>query len=148
MRRTGLNGWYVPRGRCAADGSARALADFPQILSGAAVPDVPRLRERRVRDRIRFRREDAVTMSPRLSAIVIAKNEASNIEACLDSLAFCDERIVVDGGSEDGDREASPKEGRARHRRNGVAGLRPAEEFGAVACDAATGCCRSMPTSA
>lgn len=40
-------------------------------------------------------------MSPRLSAIVIAKNEADNIEACLDSIAFCDERIVVDGGSED-----------------------------------------------
>lgn len=37
----------------------------------------------------------------RLSAIVIAKNEASKIEACLDSLAFCDERIVVDGGSTD-----------------------------------------------
>jgi len=38
---------------------------------------------------------------PRLSAIVIAKNEAAKIEACLDSLAFCDERIVVDGGSSD-----------------------------------------------
>lgn len=38
---------------------------------------------------------------PRLSAIVIAKNEARNIEACLDSLSFCDERIVVDGGSDD-----------------------------------------------
>jgi glycosyltransferase involved in cell wall biosynthesis len=41
-------------------------------------------------------------MSLRLSAIVIAKNEARNIEACLDSLRFCDERIVVDGGSDDG----------------------------------------------
>jgi glycosyltransferase involved in cell wall biosynthesis len=38
----------------------------------------------------------------RLSAIVIAKNEARNIGACLDSIAFCDERIVVDGGSSDG----------------------------------------------
>jgi glycosyltransferase involved in cell wall biosynthesis len=38
---------------------------------------------------------------PRLSAIVIARNEAKNIAACLDSLAFCDEWIVVDGGSED-----------------------------------------------
>ena len=38
---------------------------------------------------------------PRLSAIVITKNEAKNIEACLDSVAFCDERIVVDGGSVD-----------------------------------------------
>src|SRR5579872_3574672 len=38
---------------------------------------------------------------PRLSAIVITKNEAANIGDCLDSLAFCDERIVVDCGSSD-----------------------------------------------
>lgn len=40
-------------------------------------------------------------MTARLSAIVIAKNEARNIGTCLDSLAFCDQRIVVDGDSED-----------------------------------------------
>jgi glycosyltransferase involved in cell wall biosynthesis len=39
---------------------------------------------------------------PRLSAIVIAHNEAAHIGACLDALAFCDERIVVDSGSSDG----------------------------------------------
>ena len=38
---------------------------------------------------------------PRLSAIIIALNEAGNIADCLDTLAFCDERIVVDGGSID-----------------------------------------------
>ncbi len=38
---------------------------------------------------------------PRLSAIVITRNEAANIGACLDTLAFCDERIVVDCGSSD-----------------------------------------------
>ena len=38
---------------------------------------------------------------PSLSAITISKNEASNIAACLDSVAFCDERVVVDCGSED-----------------------------------------------
>lgn len=38
---------------------------------------------------------------PQLSAIVITKNEAANIGECLDSLAFCDERIVVDCGSSD-----------------------------------------------
>src|SRR5579864_2731534 len=38
---------------------------------------------------------------PRLSAIVITKNEAANIGDCLESLAFCDERIVVDCGSAD-----------------------------------------------
>jgi glycosyltransferase involved in cell wall biosynthesis len=37
----------------------------------------------------------------RLSAIIISKDEAMNIAACLDSLAFCDERIVVDSGSSD-----------------------------------------------
>jgi glycosyltransferase involved in cell wall biosynthesis len=41
------------------------------------------------------------TRVPRLSAIIISKNEAGNIAACLESLAFCDERIVVDGGSTD-----------------------------------------------
>ena len=38
---------------------------------------------------------------PQLSAIVITRNEAANIGACLDSVAFCDERIVVDCGSSD-----------------------------------------------
>lgn len=38
---------------------------------------------------------------PRLSCIIITKNEARNIGECLDSIAFCDERIVVDGGSTD-----------------------------------------------
>jgi len=48
---------------------------------------------------------------PRLSAIVIAKNEARNIGACLDSLAFCDERIVVDGESDDGTPEIARAKG-------------------------------------
>jgi glycosyltransferase involved in cell wall biosynthesis len=38
---------------------------------------------------------------PHLSAIIITKNEAGNIAECLDSIAFCDERIIVDCGSED-----------------------------------------------
>jgi len=38
---------------------------------------------------------------PTLSAIIITKNEADNVGVCLDSLSFCDERIVVDCGSED-----------------------------------------------
>jgi glycosyltransferase involved in cell wall biosynthesis len=48
---------------------------------------------------------------PRLSAIVIAKNEAGNIAACLDTLAFCDERIVVDGQSDDGTAEIARARG-------------------------------------
>lgn len=38
---------------------------------------------------------------PGLSACVIAYNEADRIAACLDSLDFCDERIVVDSHSRD-----------------------------------------------
>jgi glycosyltransferase involved in cell wall biosynthesis len=38
---------------------------------------------------------------PRLCSITITKNAAADIGDCLDSLAFCDERIVVDCGSTD-----------------------------------------------
>ncbi|HQX81365.1 MAG TPA: glycosyltransferase family 2 protein [Vicinamibacterales bacterium] len=39
---------------------------------------------------------------PRVSAIVITFNEASNVRECLASLAWADEVIVVDSGSTDG----------------------------------------------
>ncbi len=39
---------------------------------------------------------------PQLTAVVITRNEAANIGDCLDSVAFCDERIVVHCGSSDG----------------------------------------------
>jgi glycosyltransferase involved in cell wall biosynthesis len=38
---------------------------------------------------------------PRLSAIIIARDEAANLPDCLASLTFCDEIVVVDGGSTD-----------------------------------------------
>src|SRR4029078_6632557 len=38
---------------------------------------------------------------PTISAITITKNNGAHIGACLDSLAFCEERIVVDSGSTD-----------------------------------------------
>jgi len=37
----------------------------------------------------------------RLSAVVITRNEESRIAACLESLSFCDEIIIVDNGSTD-----------------------------------------------
>jgi glycosyltransferase involved in cell wall biosynthesis len=37
----------------------------------------------------------------RITAITITKNNARDIGDCLDSLSFCDERIVLDSGSED-----------------------------------------------
>lgn len=38
---------------------------------------------------------------PRISVIIITKNEAANIAECLDTVAFADERIVLDSGSTD-----------------------------------------------
>ncbi|MBK6650928.1 MAG: glycosyltransferase family 2 protein [Betaproteobacteria bacterium] len=38
----------------------------------------------------------------RLSVVIIAFNESANIGACLDSVEFADERIVMDNGSTDG----------------------------------------------
>lgn len=46
-----------------------------------------------------------------LSAIIITKNEARNIAACLDALEFCDERIVVDTDSNDGTRDIAAAHG-------------------------------------
>ena len=39
---------------------------------------------------------------PKVSAVLIAQNEQDRIEAAIRSLAFCDEVLVVDGGSTDG----------------------------------------------
>ncbi len=89
MRRSGLNGWYVPR----ADAPPMNLLGRWQIVRKYYLALPFRM----------FRDCQAATARPhpvpargcvhdavRLSAIVIAKNEARNIEACLDSLAFCD----------------------------------------------------------
>ena len=46
-----------------------------------------------------------------LSAIVIARNEESAIGACLDSLAWCQEIIVVDSGSQDRTRDIARARG-------------------------------------
>lgn len=40
-------------------------------------------------------------MTAKLSVIIITKNEAANISACLESVSFADEIIVVDSGSTD-----------------------------------------------
>jgi len=48
---------------------------------------------------------ESTRTSPRISACVITLNEADRIEACLQSLAFCDDIVVVDSGSTDGTAE-------------------------------------------
>jgi glycosyltransferase involved in cell wall biosynthesis len=46
-----------------------------------------------------------------LSAVVIARNEESAIDACLDSLAWCQEIVVIDSGSTDRTREMAVARG-------------------------------------
>src|SRR5581483_6231991 len=36
-----------------------------------------------------------------ISAVILTKNEEKNIGACLDSVSWCDERIVIDDHSRD-----------------------------------------------
>ena len=50
-------------------------------------------------------------MSIQLSAIIIAKNEEERIVQCLESVAFADERIVVDNGSTDQTAELASQHG-------------------------------------
>lgn len=40
-------------------------------------------------------------MKTRLSAVIITLNEEHNIQACLESVSFCDDIVIVDSGSQD-----------------------------------------------
>ena len=46
-----------------------------------------------------------------ISAIVLTKDEEKNIDACLDSLSWCDERIVIDDYSQDKTVDLAKKKG-------------------------------------
>ncbi len=50
-----------------------------------------------------------------LSVIIIAKNEAANIRACIESVSWADEVIVVDSGSTDGTAELARQAGALVH---------------------------------
>lgn len=55
---------------------------------------------------------------PKLSAVIIALNEARHVRECLESARFCDERVVVDSGSRDGTFEIAQAAGaKVWHRR-------------------------------
>src|SRR5690348_12771097 len=65
---------------------------------------------------------------PGLSACIITLNEADRIGACLASLAFCDEIVVVDSGSSDGTREIASSAG-ARAIEHAFEGYRAQKDF-------------------
>ena len=69
-----------------------------------------------------------MTARPRLSACIITLNEADRIGACIDSLAFCDEIVVVDSGSGDGTRELAAARG-ARVLQRAFDGYRSQKDF-------------------
>lgn len=69
-----------------------------------------------------------VSARPCLSACLITLNEADRIDACLDSLAFCDEIVVVDSGSIDGTRERAAAKG-ARVLERAFDGYRSQKDF-------------------
>ena len=89
----------------------------PAALPCAPVPTTPRMP---THDR------------PRLSACIITLDEADRIDACLDSLAFCDEVVVVDSGSTDGTRERAAAKG-ARVIEHAFEGYRAQKAFAVAA---------------
>lgn len=70
---------------------------------------------------------------PRLSACIIAFNEADRIGDCLASLAFCDEIVVVDSGSTDGTRAVAEHAG-ARVLVRPFDGFRSQKQFAVDQC--------------
>lgn len=63
-----------------------------------------------------------------ISACIITLNEADRIGACLESLAFCDDIVVIDSGSNDGTRELALSLG-ARVVEHPFAGYRAQKDF-------------------
>lgn len=64
----------------------------------------------------------------RISACIITLNEADRIEACLQSLAFCDDIVVIDSGSTDGTCELAAARG-ARVLQRSFDGYRAQKDF-------------------
>src|SRR5579863_116306 len=46
-----------------------------------------------------------------ISAVILTRNEEKNIGACLDSISWCDEKIVIDDHSQDKTVEIAKKKG-------------------------------------
>ena len=69
-----------------------------------------------------------------LSGLVIAQDEEDRIRACLEALAFCDEQVVVDGGSADGTCELARSLG-ARVVERRFTSMNDQKEFGRGVCN-------------
>jgi glycosyltransferase involved in cell wall biosynthesis len=67
-------------------------------------------------------------MSPSLSAVLITRNAASQLDRCLASLSFCDEIVVVDSGSTDGTQDLARRHG-ARVIEHPWLGFGPQKQF-------------------
>lgn len=65
---------------------------------------------------------------PKLSACIITRNEADRLGACLDSLTFCDDIVVVDSHSTDATREGAAAKG-ARVMTRDFDGYRAQKQF-------------------
>jgi hypothetical protein len=48
------------------------------------------------------RKPPEIVPGPSVTCTVVCQDEAAQIDRCLESVAWCDERVVVDGGSRDG----------------------------------------------
>ena len=74
-------------------------------------------------------------MKPRLSAVVTTLDNAATLEACLSSLGFCDEIVLLDSGSADATLEIARRHG-ARIETQAFAGYGPQKQ---AAIELATG---------
>jgi hypothetical protein len=88
----------------------------------------------RSRRKERGRAAPAATARPAVTCTIVCQNEASKIRECLDSVRWCEEVIVVDGGSTDDTADLARAWG-ARVLHNRWPGFRAQKQF---ALDAAT----------
>src|SRR3954465_2350336 len=66
-----------------------------------------------------------------ITLLVVARNEASIIGRCLDSVPFAAEKLVIDSGSTDGTQEVCAHHG-ARVVQQDWLGFRPPRQFGST----------------
>jgi hypothetical protein len=98
-------GWFAtPRDKLALLGAYRRALPAREVRTGALARAVERARRRKDGEVARRRRRAGIQPDERVavSALVICGDERDNIRACLESLSWCDEIIVVDSMSTDG----------------------------------------------